>query len=236
MPEERLKTGNKEAFRTVMRIFKYIHSCLLVEEGDDRILFDPGIFSFVEGKVNPATFKDVSTVVITHPHPDHVDIPSLKKILASSGASVVTNTEGKTALEKEQIQAIVLEEGNYQTRNFTLHAIAAAHEKILAPTLPQNTAYIVNDLLLNPGDSFASHLSTLKGIKALALPVMAPWTTDVEMAQFARTMAPQLVIPVHDSYVKDFFLKQRYDAFERYFSSLNITLQRMYNPGDVVEL
>jgi L-ascorbate metabolism protein UlaG (beta-lactamase superfamily) len=219
-----------------MRISKYIHSCLLVEEGDDKILFDPGTFSFVEGKVSPATFKDVSTVVITHSHPDHVDIPSLKKILANSKASVVTNTEGKTALEKEQIQAIVLEEGDYQTRNFTLHAIAATHEKILAPTLPQNTAYVVNDMLLNPGDSFASHLSTLKGIKALALPVMAPWTTDVEMAQFARTMAPQIVIPVHDGYVKDFFLKLRYDAFESYFSSLNITLQRMYNPGDVVEL
>jgi L-ascorbate metabolism protein UlaG (beta-lactamase superfamily) len=219
-----------------MRISKYIHSCLLVEEGDDKILFDPGIFSFVEGKVSPATFKDVSTVVITHPHPDHVDIPSLKKILANSKASVVTNTEGKTALEKEQIQAIVLEEGDYQTRNFTLHAIAATHEKILAPTLPQNTAYVVNGMLLNPGDSFASHLSTLKGIKALALPVMAPWTTDVEMAQFARTMAPQIVIPVHDGYVKDFFLKLRYDVYESYFSSLNITLQRMYNPGDVVEL
>ena len=219
-----------------MRISKYIHSCLLVEEGDDKILFDPGIFSFVEGKVSPATFKDVSTVVITHPHPDHVDIPSLKKILANSKASVVTNTEGKTALEKEQIQVIVLEEGDYQTRNFTLHAIAATHEKILAPTLPQNTAYVVNDMLLNPGDSFASHLSTLKGIKALALPVMAPWTTDVEMAEFARTMAPQIVIPVHDGYVKDFFLKLRYDVYESYFSSLNITLQRMYNPGDVVEL
>src|SRR5258708_7462731 len=112
-----------------MRIYKYIHSCLLVEEGDDKILFDPGTFSFVEGKVSPATFKDISTVVITHPHPDHVEI-----------------------------------------------------------------------------------------------------------AQFARTMATQIVIPVHDGYVKDFFLKLRYDAFESYFSSLNITLQRMYNPGDVVEL
>lgn len=219
-----------------MRISKYIHSCLLVEEGDDKILFDPGIFSFAEGKVSPATFKDVATVVITHPHPDHLDIPSLKKILEMSKASVVTNTEGKAALAKEQIQAIVLEEGDYQTRNFTLHAVAVTHEKILAPTLPQNTAYVVNDMLLNPGDSFASHLSTFKGIKALALPVMAPWTKDVEMAQFARTMAPQIVIPVHDSYVKEFFLKQRYDAFESYFSSLNITLQRMYLPGDFVEI
>jgi L-ascorbate metabolism protein UlaG (beta-lactamase superfamily) len=236
MPEWSLKTKHKEAFRTIMRISKYIHSCLLVEEGDDKILFDPGIYSFIEGKVSPATFKDVSTVIITHQHPDHVDIASLKQILASSGASVVTNAEVKTVLEKEQIQAIVLEEGNYQTRNFTLHAMAAAHEKILAPTLPQNTAYVVNDMLLNPGDSFASHFSTLKGIKALALPIMAPWTTDVEMAQFASSMAPQIIVPVHDGYVKEFFLKLRYDTFESYFSSLHITLQRMYLPGDFVEL
>jgi hypothetical protein len=56
------------------------------------------------------------------------------------------------------------------------------------------------------------------------------------MAQFARTMAPQIIIPVHDGYVKEFFLKQRYDTFESYFSSLHITLQRMYLPGDFVEL
>ncbi|MDQ6662439.1 MAG: MBL fold metallo-hydrolase [Chloroflexota bacterium] len=219
-----------------MRIYKYIHSCLLIEEGDDKILFDPGIFSFKEGKVDPETFKDVSTVIITHQHPDHVDIPALKKILQNSKASVITNTEGKTSLEKEGIEASVLEEGNYQTKNFTIRALPAAHEKILSSTLPQNTAYVLNDTFLNPGDSFASDLSTLKGIKALALAVMAPWNTELGVAQFARMIAPQMVIPVHDGYAKDFFLKQRYDNYEQYFSPLGIQFQRMYEPGDVVEV
>ena len=35
-----------------MRISKYIHACLLVEKGADKILFDPGKFSFIEGLVS----------------------------------------------------------------------------------------------------------------------------------------------------------------------------------------
>jgi L-ascorbate metabolism protein UlaG (beta-lactamase superfamily) len=219
-----------------MRVFKYIHSCLLVEEGEEKILFDPGIFSFVEGKVHPETFKDVSMIILTHQHPDHVDISALKTILARSGATVMTNTEGKTALAKENIEVRVLEEGNYQTKNFTIRALAAEHEKILSPTLPQNTAYVINDAFLNPGDSFATLLSPLKGIRVLALPVMAPWNTELAVAQFAETMAPHMVIPVHDGYAKDFFLKQRYENYEKYFSNRSITFQPMKDPGDSVDI
>ncbi len=219
-----------------MRIYKYIHSCLLVEEGDEKILFDPGIFSFIEGQVRPETFKDVSTVIITHQHPDHVDVSALKNILALSGAVVITNSEGKTALQKENIGVQVLEEGDYRTKNMTIHALPAAHEKILSPTLPQNTAYIINDAFLNAGDSFASSLSALKGIQALALPVTAPWNTELAVAQFAETIAPQIVIPVHDGYAKDFFLKQRYDNYEKHFSEHSIQFQKMSTSGDSVDI
>ena len=219
-----------------MRIYKYIHSCLLVEEGNEKILFDPGIFSFMNEQVRPETFKDVSTVIITHQHPDHVDVSALKQILALSGAVVLTNSEGKTALAKENISVQVLEEGDYQTKNMTIRALPAAHEKILSPTLPQNTAYVINDTFLNAGDSFASSLSALKGIQALALPVTAPWNTELAVAQFAETVAPQIIIPVHDGYVKDFFLKQRYDNYEKHFSSQNIKFQKMSAPGDSVDV
>lgn len=219
-----------------MRIYKYIHSCLLVEEGDEKILFDPGTFSFIEGKVHPETFKDVSTVILTHQHPDHVDISALKSILALSGASVLTNTEGKTALAKENIDVQVFEEGNLQIKNFTIRALPVAHEKILSATLPQNTAYVINDTFLNAGDSFASSLSALKGIRALALPVMAPWNTELAVAQFAEAIAPQMIIPDHDGYAKDFFLKQRYENYEKHFSSQGIKFQKMSFPGDFVDI
>lgn len=100
----------------------------------------------------------------------------------------------------------------------------------------QNTAYIINDSFLNPGDSFAPLPSTLRGIKALALVVAAPWTTEVTTAEFAETIAPQMVIPVHDGYVKSFFQKMRYDNYDRYFSTKGITFQRLVSPGDGVEI
>ncbi len=219
-----------------MRVYKYIHSCLLVEEGTDKILFDPGTFTFIEGKVRPETFKDVSTIILTHGHPDHVDVSALKSILALSGASVITNSGGKTMLDKEHIDVQVLEEGNLQTKNFSIRALPAAHEKILSDTLPQNTAYVINDTLLNPGDSFASSLSTLKGIRALALADMAPWNTELMVAQFAEAIAPQILIPVHDGYAKDFFLKQRYENYEKCFSSKGIKFQKMGSSGDFVDV
>ncbi|GAC1309205.1 MAG: hypothetical protein NVS4B9_42160 [Ktedonobacteraceae bacterium] len=68
------------------------------------------------------------------------------------------------------------------------------------------------------------------------MPIMTPWTTELAVAQFAKSIAPHMVIPVHDGYVKDFFLKQRSEHYGKYFSALGITFQAMNNPGDGVTL
>lgn len=95
-----------------MRISKYTHSCLLIEKGDDRILFDPGKFSFIESLVRPEQFENLSAVVITHQHPDHVDDESLKKILGKNPAAlVITNAEIRSRLASEGIRAKLLEDG-----------------------------------------------------------------------------------------------------------------------------
>jgi L-ascorbate metabolism protein UlaG (beta-lactamase superfamily) len=219
-----------------MRVYKFIHSCLVVQEGGDKILFDPGMFSFMQGQVTPDAFRDVGTIIITHNHPDHVDVAALQKIVELSGAMVITNSETQDALTKEGIESIVLDEGSYRSKDFTIRALPANHAEILSPTLPQNTAYIINDSILNPGDSFATLPPTLRGIKALALVVAAPWTTEVVTAEFAETIAPQMVIPVHDGYIKSFFQKMRYDNYDRYFSTKGITFLHLVNPGDGVEI
>jgi L-ascorbate metabolism protein UlaG (beta-lactamase superfamily) len=104
-----------------MRISKYIHSCLLIEKGADRILFDPGKFSFVEGLVRPEQFENLSAVVITHQHPDHVDDESLKKILGKNpAAAVIANFEIRSRLEAEGIAAELLEEGAREGRSRAL--------------------------------------------------------------------------------------------------------------------
>jgi L-ascorbate metabolism protein UlaG (beta-lactamase superfamily) len=209
-----------------MRIAKYIHSCLLFEHEGDKLLFDPGNYTFVEGRVTPATFRDVSTVVITHSHPDHLALESLKQILALSSADVVANCEVAAILHEEGIDSTTIEEGVLTVGGFTLRAIRTPHEPILADTVPRHTAFLIDDRVLNCADSFADPLLPYAGVEVLIMPVMAPFLTEV------GRMRPRQLIPVHDGYAKDFFLRQRYDNYERVFRAMNIAFHPLAEPGD----
>jgi L-ascorbate metabolism protein UlaG (beta-lactamase superfamily) len=214
-----------------VRISKFIHSCLLFEHEGDKLLFDPGNFSFIEGRVTPETFQDVSTVVITHSHPDHLALEPLKRILALSGADVVTNGEVAAILHGEGIDATTIEEGTLTAGAFRLRAIPTPHEAILADNVPRHTAFLVNDRVLNGVDSFAEPLLPYAGVEVLIMPVMAPFLTEVGAAAFARRMRPRQVIPVHDGYAKDFFVRQRYDNYARVFTAMNIQFHKLTEPG-----
>src|SRR6476469_3253676 len=75
-----------------MRVRKFLHSCLLLEKGEDRLLFDPGKFSFIETSVRPADFTGLKAVIITHAHPDHMDDEALKVIMQNNPeASLLSN-------------------------------------------------------------------------------------------------------------------------------------------------
>jgi L-ascorbate metabolism protein UlaG (beta-lactamase superfamily) len=219
-----------------VRISKYVHSCLLFEHEGDKLLFDPGNYSFIEGRVTPETFRDVSTVVITHGHPDHLALEPLKRMLALSGADVVTNGEVAEILHGEGIDATTIEEGTLTAGAFTLRAIPTPHEAILADTVPRHTAFLVNDRVLNCGDSFAEPLWPYTGVEVLILPVMAPFLTEVGAAAFARRMRPRRVIPVHDGYAKEFFVRQRYDNYVRVFTAMDIEFHQLAEPGASVEV
>jgi len=219
-----------------VRISKYIHSCLLFEHEGDKLLFDPGTYSFLEGRVTPETFRDVSTVVITHSHPDHLALEPLKQILAVSGADVVTNSQVAAILHGEGIDATTIEQGTLTAGAFTLQAIPTPHEAILADTVPRHTAFLVNDRVLNCADSFADPLLPYAGVEVLIMPVMAPFLTEVGAADFARRMRPRQVIPVHDGYAKDFFVSQRYDNYNRVFTAMNIQFHKLAEPGASVTL
>lgn len=219
-----------------MRISKYIHSCLVLEENGSRLLFDPGQFSFVEGRVRPEDFQNVTTIVVTHAHPDHVDVGMLQRIVEISGASVVTNGATAQQLSEAGVQASVLEDGSTTVGPFTLRAIPAPHDPVLSDKLPQNTAYLVNDRVLNPGDSFSPALASLAGTPTLVLPVMAPWLTEIASFRFAASLRPEMVIPVHDGYVRDFFLPLRYAVYDAYLARLGIRLAHLLEPGASIEV
>lgn len=219
-----------------MRITKYIHSCLLIEKGSDRLLFDPGLFTFVEGTVKPSQFQNIQAIIFTHCHPDHIDETSLKEIIKNNpNAVVLANSEIHRKLAEKNIQSEVFENGRRDVASFNLKAFDAPHEKLLADEIPQNTAYTVDDIILHPGDSLSKNLYELKGTPILCLPVMAPWETELQTFEFAKQLSPQYVVPIHDGYAKDFFIKSRYQTFQKFLEKEDIKFQWMSAAGDYFE-
>jgi L-ascorbate metabolism protein UlaG (beta-lactamase superfamily) len=220
-----------------MKITKYLHSCLLLKNGGEKILFDPGKFSFAEGLVKPKQFQDLRAIILTHYHPDHIDEDSLETIIKNNpGVEVLVNSEIHAKLAEKDIDTRIFEHGTISFSGFTIKAIDAPHEKILADTIPQNTAYVVNDIFLHPGDSLSENLYPRKGIKTLALPIMAPWATELQIYDFAVKMAPETVLPIHDGFAKDFFLQSRHQNFAKFLGEQNIKFAALAKPGDSISV
>lgn len=213
-----------------MQVSKLVHSCLLFEEAGSRLLFDPGKFSFVDGRIDPGLLDDVETVVVTHDHPDHVEPEVLRGIVTRSGATVLGNAEVARALAPHGIPVEVLEAGTRQAGPFTLEAVPVCHEPILSDRLPQATAWLVNGQVLNPSDSFDPRLERFAGVELLAVPVMAPYLTELGVMDFVRRMRPRQVLPVHDGYARDWFLEQRYETYRPWLEDLGIAFHELREP------
>ena len=220
----------------MLKITKYLHSCLLLEKADDRILFDPGLFTFVEGIVKPGQFTDLKAIVLTHCHPDHIDNDALKEIIKNNpNAVVLANSEIAQKLGEADISVQVFETGSQNVGDFIIEAIDAPHEKLLADEIPQNTAYIVDENFVHPGDSLSENILEKAGTPILALPLMAPWETELQTFEFAKKMRPNKVIPIHDGYAKPFFLESRYQTFDKFLKRENIDFLYMTKAGDFLE-
>lgn len=215
-----------------MRVRKFGHSCLLLEERGESLLFDPGGREFLDDNATPETFAGVSVVALTHWHPDHADPQLIGRIVERSGARVLSTREGEPGLRAAGVEATVPGEGTLSIGAFTLRLTLVPHAAILGADAPGNLAYLVNDRLLNPGDSFDARLAEeYGGVAALALPVTAPWMAELEAAAFAERLTPGRVLPVHDGYVKDFFRTRRYQTYQQYFQKKGIGFEGAVEAG-----
>ncbi|MGF7080036.1 MBL fold metallo-hydrolase [Mucilaginibacter sp. UYCu711] len=219
-----------------MKITKYLHSCLVFELDDYKLLFDPGKFSFAEGVVTPDMFADVDAIIITHNHPDHLDAAILKEIVSLSNAPVYTNKQVAGQIEKEGIASTVWEDGIYNVGPFKLEALTVVHELIMDNPLPQMTGFIINDKVLHPVDSMEDKLLKYHGIGLLLMVTMAPFANEVRISGFADKLQPKQILPVHDGYAKEFFIKQRYEAYTRHFDKQGIKFHNIYKVGDSITI
>jgi L-ascorbate metabolism protein UlaG (beta-lactamase superfamily) len=191
-----------------VKIQKLGHACLVVEEGDARVLIDPGIFA-----TDFTGLEDLSGVLITHQHADHVDVDRLLALLGNRQVPVYADPQTAGQLADKGIPARAAQAGETLDLGAPVRVFGEQHA-LIHPDVPRigNVCYLVADTLFHPGDSF-----TVPGVpvRVLALPAAAPWMKSAEAVDYLREIAPPLAVPIHDGMLIPGAKPLVYGLFER---------------------
>lgn len=192
-----------------MTIKKYLHSCIVLEEGGKRLLFDPGAFVFIEEKFKPEDIGPVDVVIVTHSHPDHLFPDALKALQALHPFTLLASADIIKAAQEAGLECAMEYAMPGEVKNlegFTIQAFDVPHERIPIEC-PHNMGYKINDSVYHPGDSYLVP-SSLGSVKVLMLPNGGPWATTKQTVEFAEKIKPVITVPIHDAMHKDFWLER----------------------------
>jgi L-ascorbate metabolism protein UlaG (beta-lactamase superfamily) len=190
-----------------VRLQKFGHCCLLVEHREARLLIDPGCFSSgFEG------LTDLSGVLVTHIHEDHLDVDRLHALLAgNSDARVVCDEASAAPLAGRGVTGHVVHSGDKLDLGVSIRVYGREHA-VIHPDLPNvpNVGYLVDDRFFYAGDAFTVPDAD---VEVLAVPVGAPWMKISDAVDYLRMLRPRVAVPVHD--YNNVFAEFAYHLFER---------------------
>lgn len=173
------------------QIQRLTDSCVLVTSDSDATLIDPGFHTFELDEFDLETIGDVSRVLITHQHPDHVD-PEFVKWLIDRRSDLVIHGNSSVAelLEPDGVEVVDASPAGVGHEDVN-------HGMLPNGTVPPNRSYTVDGLFTHPGDSREPSVAA----PVLAVPLMVPWDSTRGAIEFAARLAPTQVIPIHDFYL-----------------------------------
>ncbi|HEY0816928.1 MAG TPA: MBL fold metallo-hydrolase [Pseudonocardia sp.] len=175
-----------------MKITHFGHSCILLDTGAARLLLDPGVFS--------SDFEEVSAldaVLITHQHPDHLDVERIGALLHRNPDARLVVDAG-TAAQLAGIDHEVLAPGATTQFGGARVDVLGGDHAVIHPDIPviPNNAYLVDGAYLHPGDAFVPPSGP---VDVLFLPTGAPWLKLSEAVDYLRAVAPRTAVPIHEA-------------------------------------
>jgi L-ascorbate metabolism protein UlaG (beta-lactamase superfamily) len=181
-----------------MQLTHFGHSCLLAQFDDTSLLFDPGNFSHgFEG------ITGLSAIVITHQHPDHVDVARLPALLDGNPDATLYADPQTAAQLGERCQAVQVGD-ELSVGSLTVRAVGGRHA-VIHPEIPviDNISYLVGDgdhpaRLMHPGDAL---FVPDEPVDVLATPASAPWMRISEAIDYLRAVAPTRAVPIHQGII-----------------------------------
>lgn len=174
------------------------HACLLLEIAGTRVLVDPGTFS---------TFEDVAdldAILVTHQHPDHLDLERLPGLLERNpGAVLHADPESAKILAGKEIPATPTVAGQAFSFGDLAVTPAGSQHAVITEYVPRisNVGLYFSapgePSVFHPGDALDAELPG--DVNLLAVPVNAPWCAVKETVAFVRRIEPAAVLPIHDA-------------------------------------
>ena len=175
-----------------MRLTKFGHACVRLEDGDRVLVIDPGVYSEAEA------LAGATGVLVTHQHDDHADVDQLE---AACRANPSLTVHGPVAWAESVRSRLgdgvtgVGEGDSFTAAGFAVTAVGGKHAEII-DGLPDcaNLGYVV-DGIYHPGDSY---FVPAEAVETLLVPANGPWTKHREAIEFVRALRPARTYPIHD--------------------------------------
>lgn len=176
-----------------MRITKFGHACVRIEDDDHVLVLDPGMFTA------PEAVDGAGAVLITHEHPDHYD---LKRLRATDAPIFTIDAVAQKIREEAPDVAervTVVAPGEEFDPGLPVRAVNEKHA-VIHPDLPQffNSGYVVQaggQSIYHPGDALESPGVP---VDVLLVPSSAPWLKASEAIDFARQVGAPTNLAIHD--------------------------------------
>ncbi len=179
-----------------MRITKYEHACLVIEEQGQELVIDPGMYS---EKLPELT--NVVALTLSHIHDDHSFRPHVERLLERFPLIKVFGTQ-EVAEKLEGLAVTVVYHGDrHEVGPFILDFFGYFHQEIhRSMALVQNFGLMVNSELYYPGDSY-----TIPEVQVgtLACPSSAPWLRIGDVIDFLSEVRPRRSFPTHNALLSE---------------------------------
>jgi L-ascorbate metabolism protein UlaG (beta-lactamase superfamily) len=204
-----------------MRLTKYGHACVRIEDGDRVLVIDPGIFSEAEA------LAGATSVLITHEHADHIDVDKLSAAREHNPGLTVYTHPALAALDEK---AIAVSPGeSFTAAGFAVDVVGGAHAEIIdgLPGCP-NVGFIIEGIY-HPGDSF---FVPAEPVETLLVPASGPWLKLGEAIEFVRAVRPARAFPIHDVLLSDIGIS----LFDGWLGNEGATSYARIPQGDSVDL
>jgi len=181
-----------------VRLTKYAHSCVRLDHDGQALVIDPGMFSETD-----IALAGADAVLITHEHPDHIDVDALTAAAHQRTELRIWCPEAvRHQLDGLGDRITAVEPGeSFDAAGLGVRVFGGQHAVIHADVpVVANVGFLIEDAVYHPGDSFSV---PEVGVETLLLPIHAPWSKVGEVLDFLISVRAPRVHQIHDGLLNE---------------------------------